>query len=50
MALTSRSTAWEWMQSWYILLTLPFILLSWAAFFYTGLRAGKIKWFLAGAV
>ncbi len=48
MALTSRGAAWEWMQSWYIALTLPFGLLSWAAFFYAGKRGGKIKWFIAG--
>ncbi|MEQ9365353.1 MAG: hypothetical protein RIF32_13995 [Leptospirales bacterium] len=50
MALTSRGAAWEWMQSWYIVLTFPYLFLNWAAFFYTGLRAGKIKWHLAGIV
>lgn len=50
MALTSKGAAWEWLQSWYIILTFPFIVFSWAAFFYAGLRAGKTKWYLAGAV
>ena len=41
---------WEWLQSWFIVLTFPYILLSWAAFFYAGLRGGQIKWHLAGLV
>ncbi|MCR9142191.1 MAG: hypothetical protein NXI24_08060 [bacterium] len=48
MALTSKGAAWEWLQSWYIVLTLPYIFLGWAAFFYAGLRAGKMKWHAAG--
>ncbi len=48
MALTSRGTGWEILQTWYVLLTLPFGLLSWAAFFYTGFRAGRWKWYAAG--
>lgn len=48
MAIEERSAAWRMGQSWYVLLTLPFGLLSWLAFFYLGWRARRVKWFVWG--
>lgn len=50
MAIEDRSLAWRWLQSWYVLLTLPLGLLSWLAFFYTGLRARRPVWLAWGVV
>lgn len=50
MAITQRGTGWEILHSWWILLTFPMGLLSWAAFFYIWLRARKLKWLLSGLV
>ena len=50
MTVTSKGTMWEIINSWWILLTLPFGLSSWAAFLYIGLTAKQRKWISWGAV
>lgn len=49
MSLTSRGKGWEWFQSWYILLTLPFGLTTFMAFLYVGYRVRNWLWFAFGA-
>ncbi|MEN6292689.1 MAG: helix-hairpin-helix domain-containing protein [Methanobacterium sp.] len=50
MTVTSKGTMWEIINSWWILLTLPFGFSSWVAFLYIGLTAKERKWILWGAV
>jgi hypothetical protein len=50
MAVTNRGAAWEWGHSWWILLTLPFGLLSGPAFLYAGRTSRTRKWVIAGFV
>lgn len=50
MSLTTRGSGWEWFQSWYILLTLPFGATHYLAFFYAGLRVRNWLWVAMGAV
>lgn len=49
MSLTGRGKGWEWFQSWYILLTLPFGLTHYLAFLYTGFRTRNWLWLGMGA-
>ncbi|HNN59529.1 MAG TPA: hypothetical protein PKK45_12010 [Leptospiraceae bacterium] len=44
MALTQRGKGWEWFQSWYMLLSLPFGFTTFLAFLYTGFRVKKWLW------
>jgi len=39
-----------WRHSLWILLTLPFGLLSWLAFLYIGMRARRVEWLVAGII
>ncbi|HEX8317734.1 ComEA family DNA-binding protein [Longimicrobium sp.] len=48
MAVTNRGAAWEWGQSWWILLTFCFGLLSGPAFLYAGRKTRTRKWVIAG--
>jgi hypothetical protein len=50
MAIENRSLAWRMAQSWYVLLTLPFGVLSGFAFLYLAIRARRGKWLLWSAV
>jgi hypothetical protein len=50
MAVTNRGAAWEWGQSWWILLTIPMGMLSGPAFLYAGRRTRTRKWVIAGFV
>ena len=49
MSLTGRGKGWEWFQSWYILLTLPFGVTTFLAFLYTGFRVMRFLWIGFGA-
>lgn len=49
MSLTGRGKGWEWFQSWYILLTLPFGITTFMAFLYTGFRVMRFIWIGFGA-
>lgn len=50
MPATNRGAAWEWGNSWWILLTFCFGLLSGPAFLYAGRKARTGKWVIAGFV
>ncbi|MCB1308848.1 MAG: hypothetical protein KDK30_11735 [Leptospiraceae bacterium] len=50
MALTERGSGWEWLQSWWILLTLPMGLTSGFGFIYAGIRAGRKAWVIIGII
>lgn len=45
---TKRGKPWEAAQSWWIVLTFAFGLLTWMAFGYAGVRVGQTKWTLFG--
>ncbi|MCB1173958.1 MAG: hypothetical protein KDK39_10345, partial [Leptospiraceae bacterium] len=45
--ITRKDPAWEWIQSWYILLTLALGLSSFAAFLYVWFRGRKLSWLLS---
>lgn len=47
MGLTNKGSSWEWMNSWYILLTFPMGFTSALAFFYTFIRTRKFTWLIA---
>ncbi len=49
MALTQRGKGWEWFQSWYLLLSIPFGFTTFLAFLYTGFRVKKWLWMAFGA-
>lgn len=50
MSLTRKGTGWELLQSWYILLTLPFGFTSFLAFLYAFLRVKKASYLAASAI
>lgn len=44
MAIEQRSAAWRYLNSWYLLLTLPLGVTSGLAFAYIGIRGRRMKW------
>ena len=44
MALTQRGKVWEYFQSWFVLLSVPFGFTTFLAFLYAGIRARRWLW------
>jgi hypothetical protein len=48
VSITARGKGWEWLHSLWLLWTLTLGISSWVAFFYIGIRAGRVRWLLWG--
>ncbi|GEM_PF-5014680 len=46
----NKSTSWQWLNSWWVILPLLLGFPAWAAFLYAGLRGKKRSWLIWSAV